>query len=159
MRKLVYLISTILILTLSAAAQIQLRTTSVNLNFRTSPFLGENIICVIPIGATLYVDYLNQTYIKWIKIDYEGKSGYVYAKYIKDPELKNNYNSASYKFINSGPVIKYYTNSKGEKVQSPTYYNTAPAGATAQCRDGTYSFSRSNRGTCSHHGGVRRWLK
>jgi hypothetical protein len=33
-----------------------------------------------------------------------------------------------------------------------------PAGATAQCRDGTYSFSRSRRGTCSHHGGVARWL-
>jgi len=34
----------------------------------------------------------------------------------------------------------------------------APAGASAQCRDGTYSFSRSRRGTCSHHGGVARWL-
>ncbi|WP_431636442.1 DUF3761 domain-containing protein [Dyella sp. KULCS107] len=33
-----------------------------------------------------------------------------------------------------------------------------PAGASAQCRDGTYSFSRSRRGTCSHHGGVARWL-
>ncbi len=33
-----------------------------------------------------------------------------------------------------------------------------PAGATAQCRDGSYSFSASRRGTCSHHGGVARWL-
>lgn len=33
-----------------------------------------------------------------------------------------------------------------------------PAGATAQCNDGTYSFSRSRRGTCSHHNGVARWL-
>ncbi|MDP9145387.1 MAG: DUF3761 domain-containing protein [Actinomycetota bacterium] len=33
-----------------------------------------------------------------------------------------------------------------------------PRGATAQCRDGTFSFSRSRRGTCSHHGGVARWL-
>lgn len=53
-----------------------------------------------------------------------------------------------------------YTNSKGQKVQSPTRTadNQPPAGATAQCRDGTYSFSQSRRGTCSHHGGVAKWL-
>jgi len=33
-----------------------------------------------------------------------------------------------------------------------------PPGATALCRDGTYSFSRTHSGTCSHHGGVARWL-
>lgn len=26
------------------------------------------------------------------------------------------------------------------------------------CRDGTYSFSQHRAGTCSHHGGVARWL-
>jgi hypothetical protein len=34
----------------------------------------------------------------------------------------------------------------------------APPGATAQCRDGTYSFSTHRSGTCSHHGGVAMWL-
>jgi Protein of unknown function (DUF3761) len=34
----------------------------------------------------------------------------------------------------------------------------APPGATAQCRDGTYSFSQHHSGTCSHHGGVAVWL-
>ena len=34
----------------------------------------------------------------------------------------------------------------------------APPGATARCRDGTYSFSRHHQGTCSHHGGVAVWL-
>jgi len=53
---------------------------------------------------------------------------------------------------------RYYTNKDGERVQAPTYSDTIPAGATAQCRDGTYSFSRNHRGTCSHHGGVARWL-
>ena len=33
-----------------------------------------------------------------------------------------------------------------------------PAGATALCRDGTYSFSQTHSGTCSHHGGVAKWL-
>ena len=33
-----------------------------------------------------------------------------------------------------------------------------PPGATAQCNDGTYSFSQHHSGTCSHHGGVAQWL-
>ena len=37
--------------------------------------------------------------------------------------------------------------------------STAPAGATAKCRDGTYSYSQHRRGTCSHNGGVAVWLR
>lgn len=59
---------------------------------------------------------------------------------------------------NYSPSVDYYTNVDGYKVQSPTYYSSAPAGATAQCEDGTYSFSKHRSGTCSHHGGVASWL-
>jgi hypothetical protein len=52
----------------------------------------------------------------------------------------------------------YYTNVSGHRVHSPVFANRRPAGASAQCRDGTYSFSEHHRGTCSHHGGVTRWL-
>ncbi len=52
----------------------------------------------------------------------------------------------------------YYTNTYGNKVHSPAYSETIPVGASAKCRDGTYSFSQSRRGTCSHHGGVAKWL-
>jgi hypothetical protein len=52
----------------------------------------------------------------------------------------------------------YYTNVDGERVSRPTRSNSVPAGASAQCADGTYSFSRHRRGTCSHHGGVAQWL-
>jgi hypothetical protein len=51
-----------------------------------------------------------------------------------------------------------YVNSKGQTVPRPENCSAAPKGATAQCRDGSYSFSRSRRGTCSHHGGVAKWL-
>lgn len=34
-----------------------------------------------------------------------------------------------------------------------------PPGASAQCRDGTYSYSHHRRGTCSYHHGVLRWLR
>src|SRR6266851_6166025 len=51
-----------------------------------------------------------------------------------------------------------YVNSKGQTVPRPENCSALPKGATAQCRDGTYSFSKSRRGTCSHHGGVAKWL-
>lgn len=52
-----------------------------------------------------------------------------------------------------------YVNSAGNTVCRPENSPTAPAGATAECSDGTYSFSESRSGTCSHHGGVARWLE
>ena len=36
--------------------------------------------------------------------------------------------------------------------------NTDPTGATAKCKDGTYSKSAHRSGTCSRHGGVAEWL-
>lgn len=37
--------------------------------------------------------------------------------------------------------------------------STPPKGATALCNDGTYSFSKTRSGTCSHHKGVKTWLQ
>jgi len=30
----------------------------------------------------------------------------------------------------------------------------APSGATGQCKDGTYTMSKTHSGACSHHGGI-----
>jgi Protein of unknown function (DUF3761)/zinc-ribbon domain len=68
-------------------------------------------------------------------------------------------NSGERSSASSSSSDDYYTNSRGERVPRPRPNpGGPPAGATAQCRDGSYSFSRSRRGTCSHHGGVARWL-
>lgn len=55
---------------------------------------------------------------------------------------------------------RHYTNADGNDVHSPTksLNGQAPSGASAKCRDGSYSFSHHRRGTCSHHGGVAAWL-
>ncbi len=41
---------------------------------------------------------------------------------------------------------------------APTPSAAAPAGATAKCKDGTYSMSKTHSGACSRHGGVANWL-
>ncbi|WP_150296254.1 DUF3761 domain-containing protein [Pseudomonas extremaustralis] len=53
-----------------------------------------------------------------------------------------------------------YLNSDGKTVHSPahTKSDSAPQGATAKCKDSSYSFSQHRRGTCSRHGGVMAWL-
>lgn len=51
-----------------------------------------------------------------------------------------------------------YVNVDGRCVHRPIKSDRPPDGATAKCRDGTYSFSLHHSGTCSHHGGVAAWL-
>lgn len=55
---------------------------------------------------------------------------------------------------------KHYRNMDGKVVHSPAHTRNgeAPPGASAKCRDGTYSFSLHRRGTCTGHGGVDVWL-
>ncbi|HZQ81703.1 MAG TPA: DUF3761 domain-containing protein [Gaiellaceae bacterium] len=58
------------------------------------------------------------------------------------------------------PLCKsgYYKNVDGTCVHRPVKAKAAPAGATAECRDGTYSFSKHASGTCSGHHGVAVWI-
>lgn len=51
------------------------------------------------------------------------------------------------------PPVKYEPRKDAASTRS-----SAPAGASAQCRHGTYSFSAHRRGTCSHHVGVGTWM-
>ena len=48
-----------------------------------------------------------------------------------------------------------YRNAYGSCTRSPT--KSYSSGATAVCKDGSYSFSKTRSGTCSWHGGVSRW--
>lgn len=145
MKKLTFILLQLLIV-FSAFTQDIVKYTTVDLRMRSDTTTTSEIITTIPRGTTVTLP--DDCNCKWILVKYNGRVGYVYSKYL----------SITPSGIQEHGVIKHYTNSAGERVQSPTYYNAAPAGATALCRDGTYSFSRSRRGTCSHHGGVKIWL-
>lgn len=53
-----------------------------------------------------------------------------------------------------------YTASSGDCVPYPQQGGTQPSNATAQCADGSWSFSEHPHasGTCHGHGGVQRYL-
>lgn len=160
MRKTIIFIS-VLFGVLTANAQLLSGITTANLNLREKPGKNQPIITTIPKGKGIIIG--QRVSDEWTLVTYNKQLGYVYNKCIailpqEKPDalpLKTKKNSAA---IPLSP-IKYYTNSQREKVQSPTHYSSIPPGATAICRDGTYSFSHNRRGACSHHGGVAKWLK
>lgn len=116
-------------------------------NLRTQSDVNSTVIELIPRGERVYVvgDYAGG----WSQVIYNYKVGYVLSSTLISE--KNHTYTPSTK-------VRYYINSAGQRVQSPSYYPSAPRGATARCVDGTYSFSRNRRGACSHHGGVAQWL-
>ncbi len=74
--------------------------------------------------------------------------------------------AASAKDLPSDPEADYqshghYVNVDGKSIHSPTKTNdgAVPPGASAKCRDGSYSFSTHHTGTCSGHQGVAEWVK
>lgn len=153
----IFLLLTFLLSSLTSFAQ-SLFVTTANLNMRALPCTCAPVSRTIPKGAVIHV--LNYEDEGWARVTYKGHTNYVSRKYITQKRSVTSHRKATRYLASTlkSTRVRYYTNSYGERVQSPTYYQTAPAGATAICRDGTYSFSRSRRGTCSHHGGVARWL-
>lgn len=122
----------------------QIYYVAANLNLRMGPSTIYQVVTVIPKGDA--VNTLSDNNSNWVYVQYGNMSGFVSTRYLSKQKLSN-----------STSNVQYYTNSMGHIVQSPTYYNNKPNGACARCRDGSYSFSESRRGTCSHHGGVAVW--
>jgi hypothetical protein len=62
-----------------------------------------------------------------------------------------------------GGVAKWLEGGPDVPAERERERDVSPAGdargATALCNDGTYSQSQHRSGTCSYHGGVKRWLK
>ena len=147
---------------LSVNAQVATVISNVNLRAESTPIAKR--IAIIPKGAHVII---TDSTTGWYQAIYKGITGYVninYVRFNQDEDLnnsvnENNYNNTNSQQPNINSIVRHYRNVDGETVQSPTKYNEVPAGATAVCRDGTYSFSRHRRGTCSHHGGVAKWLE
>ena len=149
MKKFVFIIVLVCTAFVSFAKGV-VRTTTTDLSLRVDASASSRVILTIPQGTQVYLQ--EDCDCVWVFVTYNGYCGYVYAQF-----LTKSVPATTTTAVAQEP-IRHYTNSYGNTVQSPTRYNKAPAGATALCRDGSYSFSQSRRGTCSHHGGVAKWL-
>ena len=145
MKKIIIALVACLIAIAPVFAQNRIVRSSVNLRAQSNP--KSTVFDVIPQGANVYV--VENLSSGWSQVVYNYKLGYVNASCLISGQ--------NYTYTPSTRV-RYYTNSAGQRVQSPTYYPSAPRGATARCVDGTYSFSKNRRGTCSHQGGVAQWF-
>jgi len=107
-----------------------------------SPDARSATLETLPAGAVVEVSSCSAS---WCQVTWQGRSGWAARHYLTSPTQPKTGHG--------------YRNSDGQWVPSPTQSPAGPPkGATAQCNDGSYSFSRHRSGTCSHHGGVRRWL-
>ena len=130
----------------SAAASYTLAITTAPITLRTRPLASATVVVQLPAGAVVR---LYSCTGGWCRVVVQRQSGYALQEYL------------SHQAVQSAPgQSRGYVNSKGQWVPSPTRTpnNQPPTGATARCLDGTFSFSQSRRGTCSHHGGVAQWL-
>lgn len=123
--------------------------TRVTASLRDGPALDSRVLTTIPPKTTIKV---SSCVDGWCSVEYQQFTGHVIQAFLRFPSAVSQ---------TAQPIGgRGYINSRGEWVASPirTLDGRPPEGASAQCRDSTYSFSRSRSGTCSHHGGVARWL-
>jgi hypothetical protein len=125
--------------------------TTTAINLRVRPNTHAHVVSVIP--RRVRVDARNCSR-SWCRVTYRNRTGYANRRYLRlssapQPRARP---------LRKTPSSGYYTNVDGQRVQRPVFTDSAPSGASALCRDGSYSFSQHRRGTCSHHGGVSMWL-
>jgi hypothetical protein len=56
-------------------------------------------------------------------------------------------------------VAKSESTAASKPAKTTTASDTDLNGASAKCKDGTYSHAATRRGACSRHGGIAEWLK
>jgi uncharacterized protein YraI len=133
-----------------AAAQSRTAHTTAAVTLRSAPSSRARAVAQVPRARTVRVDACSRA---WCAVAYGRARGYVPERY-----LHAGGQAVAEPLAPSAG--RGYVNSRGNWVPSPrrSADGRPPPGASAHCRDGTYSFSQSRRGTCSHHGGVAEWL-
>lgn len=150
MKKIIVTVVTYILLVVSALGEN--RTAMYSVNLRENSNTSSIVLEVIPLGAQ--VDVVRDLSNGWSLVIYKSRIGFVYTSFLRSGATLKTENIKAPTFSDS----KTYRNSDGQIVRSPVSAPVAPPGATARCVDGTYSFSQHRQGTCSHHGGVAKWL-
>jgi len=134
----------------SFSSQDTLAYATATIRVREQPAVTAETVAILVQGTRVRLYHCSEG---WCGVSIQKLAGYALEEYLT-PKLPRQVATAP---TQQG---RGYINVDGEWVPSPT--RTAdgqpPPGASAKCRDGTFSFSRHRQGTCSHHGGVAEWL-
>jgi len=134
----------------SPAAADTIAYTTATIRIRERPSPTSKALAIVAQGTRIR---LYQCSEGWCGVSVQRIAGYALEEFLTTRPVQQAVAPAT-------PQGRGYVNSDGEWVPSPvrTPDGQPPAGASAKCRDGTFSFSRHRQGTCSHHGGVAQWL-
>lgn len=136
----------ILLFTVLASAQTA-TVIAENANLRGTASQSGKVVQMLPEGTTLEV--IKQSGA-WFLVQAPDFAGWIHGNAIR---LVGGRTNVSTSIPRTNPVRVRPSPS----ITKPSPVVTQPTGATARCRDGTLSYSRNRRGTCSHHGGVAQW--
>lgn len=117
-----------------------------NAELRQSP--NGTVIETLPVGAS--VEVIRQKGA-WFYVNSGGTKGWLHGNAIRYDNQESNLAEKS-----NTPKPASRASTEIRSTPAPIE-KTNPSGATAKCRDGTLSYSRNRRGTCSWHGGVAVW--
>lgn len=119
--------------------------TTTAISLRAAPRASAPVYARLPASTRVHVQRCDEG---WCNVTTQRLAGYLLAEFLTLERPQ------------TATQGRGYINSDGEWVPSPAWTadGQPPAGASAQCRDSSYSFSRHRQGTCSHHGGVARWI-
>jgi len=141
-----YVVGVLISLLFAATLAADTRVTLSRTQLHATPRAGSRVVAVVPAGVRLSVECSKS----WCSTSWNGAAAWVAKRDLSAPKGDR---------AKPERTGRGYINSDGKRIPSPQLSPTGPpAGATAQCNDGSYSFSTHRRGTCSHRGGVRRWL-
>jgi len=78
------------LLILTVLSHCETRTTLSAVNFRSSPEMGDNVICIIPKGTELSFIEGMFFFRGWIPVEYNGRIGYVYKTFLEQKVIYDN---------------------------------------------------------------------
>ena len=136
-----FILGSLMLVFIASVADAATYLTTLRTPLQASPSAKSAWVAALPAGVAVEVSSCSQS---WCSATWSGRHGWIARRDLKPARSPRKSTGRGYR------------NSDGEWVPSPQLNpNGPPPGASAQCNDGTYSFSKHRSGTCSHHGGVR----
>jgi uncharacterized protein YraI len=145
---------------ISNSAKADAAIISIKANLREGP--GTTYSSLLQLGKGDALNLQGRRTGAWYNVIHlrSGKVGWIHGNSIKllEPQTITSTTQPKPVYPAPSPPPTQMSRTDTSSSRRPIRSDTVPAGASARCSDGTYSFSQNRRGTCSHHGGVAEWL-